>query len=270
MCRIRYITVLCWAFLILTACASPPTREPPAPTPTTTTTEEVVKGQSGEKRGEVTPIPGLPAKDRGEELPKINEEGGEKRVPEEVPVLEPGTTFERGVEDAKPPPDKIEGEPGEGPKKPPEPLEERANYAQIQFRMTPESIEPVHITVLEGELIPSTTIDGEFIYVVSGDGRPKHVGSFRDPLVAVGLPMEPKQGYSLSRMEEGYFSILIPGELVTRDQLPAMTVEFFRLDPTVPLDTSLTVDAAPELLKRSEGVAKVGGRQLFEFLEQSQ
>ena len=259
--------VLIVVLLVVSGCAPgvltppPPTETPPTSTPITPMPESgdvVIEGQSGPKRGDATPVPGLPKKDSEERLPPIKEGGGLMPPPEKIEQPEPGS-FD------KPVPEKLPGALGEGPKKERDLPPWQEPYARVHFRVVMDRIRAETFQVLPGPLIASTSIDGEWIYVVTIDEKPVATGSFRDPLVAVALPSERKQGYLAIPQTEGQFAISLPAELLQPELLRASRITFYILDPSTPYDTPLTVETVPRILERSKPVAQVEGLALFEL-----
>ena len=256
------VVLLC-TLVLVTAC-QPPSNIPPTPP------EQPVTGQSGPKRGEKLPQPDLPKKDRGVELPPINPEGASKLPSAEVVPIEPGTSYTRGDRLAKAPPRDEQGITGEVPKKA-KPERSRARHGRVQFKISREGeIVPETGVIIPGELVPLTTIDGELFYVFTVNSKPVHVGSFRDPLYMVGLPRTRGQGYSRVELDEGTFTVAIPGALLEPRYLTASVLKFYRLGPGIPYDTPLTLRTVKDLIGASKLLGVVRGSRLAEVLREQQ
>jgi hypothetical protein len=242
---------------IITCCQGTPT-PPVTPTP-----ERESEGTSGPKKGEPTPAIDNPPKNQGIELPPINENSGDKADPADVNVRKPGE-FDKKA------PAEIEGNIGEGTKQPIFTPPPTTNFAQIIFSMTPGNVVPQKISILEGDLVASNSIDGEFLYVFRIKGEPRFVGTFRDPLLAVGLPDTQNPGYSASQMSEGIFAITLPGEYLTKEILTASSIDIYRLDPTIPFTTPVTPETVQTLIDRSSSFTKVDGSEIYDLLQRTQ
>ena len=86
------------------------------PAPDQPPPDQAVEGRGGPKRGEALPAPDLPPKGRGDLLPPNNPDAGPKAPPDEVSLIEPGTSYLAGDHSAKAPPNDAQGGTGEGPK----------------------------------------------------------------------------------------------------------------------------------------------------------
>jgi hypothetical protein len=229
--------------------------------------EYVAVGQSGPKQPSATPqaTPATSLPSKGEAAGPINAAGGEKSSPEKVAIQAPGSRYAAGDPSAKAPPTVPmlgQGAKQAGTREP------EGRYARVTFKLTPEGATPVNMDILPGQLIPSQTIDGDMLYVVTLDDEPVFTGTFRDPLVAVGLPQEADQGYSVTPLDEGYFAVSIPEETLTRDMLALTNITMYRIDPTVPYTYTLNRDTVGELFTRSTPVAQVDGSSLIGLLDQ--
>ena len=249
-----FLTTVLLAVIALLAACKP---VPPTPTPADEVERE---GSSGPKKGEPVREAGLPEKNQGVGLPPISEQGGSKVDPKEVIVPDPG-------EHEKSAPENKEGKPNAGPKQPLPAKSPSDFFIQMTFRMTRDKIWPQEVARIPGKLIPFPGIEGEYLYVFTTRGAVQFAGTFRDPLLAVGLPDDQNPGYSTTKMDEGLFTVVLPGNLVTNEILADSVLELYQLNPSIPFTTPVTVESAKELIARSKFFTRVEGIALAEFLQ---
>ncbi len=259
------LTTLIVILLLVIGCTSPPPVTPMpriTPTPTSERGDAPIPGKQGPKRGDMTPVPDAPKKDGEDKLPPINEAGGSKPNPDDVKPVPPGQ-FD------KPDPERLQVEPGQGAKQPRDLALPREPYIRAQFDIEKTKITLRMVQELPGPLVPTNAIDGEWLYVATVEQKPVAVGSFRDPLLAVALPFERGQGYLPLEQATGQFAISLPGELLQFEMLRAAVITIYRLDPTIPFDTPLTVETVDGLVKRSEPIGRVFGSDLYELYQKT-
>lgn len=260
------VVVLLLLAVILWLLQRPCDCEPgPGPSPT----EEVVEGNTGPKEGDNEGVnPDLPIKDDGN-VPPIDGPEGDKVTADEVILGDPDQLQEQFGDQAKPATGDMDGITEDTPRMDLTPEPSDQNYGRIRFNMTTTSIEPERFLSVEGRLQASQTIDGEILYVVYLNDEVSYLGTFLDPLQAVGFP-QADEGHSYSSSESGSFMISLPQELLNNETLAQTQIEFYRLSPDLDLTTALVSDNVPSLIEQSERLAVIDGEQLLSVFEDNE
>jgi hypothetical protein len=139
------------------------------------------------------------------------------------------------------------------------------SYGRLRLRVTDTGITVQSVLLIPGPLRPSTTIDGPYLFVVRVRGAAVLGGTFRDPLAGYAFPLG-REGHSVTPLHEGTAVISVPKEILAPATLVDTRFEFYRLDPSIPYDTPVTLATLPTLIGRSTSVAVISGTEVLPFV----
>lgn len=208
-----------------------------------------------EGRGREPKQPALPTK--GKTIPLPEDQKIHIKLPPEK--FEPTqTTGEAGT---KLPPSEGEIPSGEGPKKAEKPVPEEARYARLRLYIDQSGIRVEHFFEIEGSLIESTTVDGDFFYVALVGSQPVAVGSMQDPLVVRSYRKD--FSHSETRAEKATFLISLPATFLDNKTLAETNILFFYLEPVGEIPQMLTPKTFPEFKEHLRQVGVVSSKELL-------
>jgi hypothetical protein len=231
------------------------------PTPTPTAEEEsVIEGDTSEREGNVV-TPNFELPNKGDDVLPLEGLEGDKPLPEEVQTYETDELIQQYGDEAKGQPEDIDPI-TDGTKREIDPSVSESEYGRLVFTITPDAITLTDSVVLDGALLPVESIMGDILFIIFQDERPIFVGTFPDPLLAIGFPQD-NEGHSYSQLEESSFVISVPNELIDRDVRASSRIEFYRLDPSLSSETPVTVENVRILIETSELIAEIDNEALL-------
>lgn len=180
-----------------------------------------------------------------------------KVLPDEVRAIE--TTGEKGTKIL--PEEILEVPLVKEPKKPRELPPEEGRYGRLLFGIDSEGVRVIGFLELEGSLLESATVDGEFVHVVLVDDKPRAVGSMQDPLGVRSYRED--IGHSLVNEKEGTFLISLPEQFLSATILERTTILFFYLEPVGPIPLQLTPDTFPRFQEHLREIGRIEGVEVL-------